>query len=413
MVFTAFIFLISLSYVLADFNLGDSNNKARLGNDIIGSGYKILNIGALSISTGTDAGYVLNIEGDSNIKGALYATNIFSDSLTGTISAANVSAGQFGSNTGGGNYTFPSALTVGSNLNVDSGTLYVDASNNRVGIGTISPGAKLEVTGRIKAQDPIDGNDLATKEYVDSSAPLGGIEGCAMEIASIGNNITIEPGYIEVGGKWYHWDASLTFTAGSSGSNSASDSLPSSNSFVYIYVDASTLPSSPSTPLTASNFISKSAIPSWSDSKHGYYDGDDRFIGAFRYDSSDSGFFKSKMLSDGWVWYYDAWGQEVFENIGPGAVEITNVPSYKVCREFKGVIRINNSNSSSDASVIVYHYNNGSSTGERDAKIEIKGYENGYQDIDLSFMYDNNYKYFSFDNVNNNGLWIKAYKIER
>jgi hypothetical protein len=33
------------------------------------------------------------------------------------------------------------------NVNIDSGTFYVDASNNRVGIGTTSPGADLHITG--------------------------------------------------------------------------------------------------------------------------------------------------------------------------------------------------------------------------------------------------------------------------
>ena len=38
-------------------------------------------------------------------------------------------------------------------LDVDSGTLYVDATNNRVGIGTTTPGSALEVNGTISAND--------------------------------------------------------------------------------------------------------------------------------------------------------------------------------------------------------------------------------------------------------------------
>jgi hypothetical protein len=38
-------------------------------------------------------------------------------------------------------------VTAGGVLNVDSGTLYVDNTNNRVGIGDTSPDFKLEVTG--------------------------------------------------------------------------------------------------------------------------------------------------------------------------------------------------------------------------------------------------------------------------
>ena len=40
-----------------------------------------------------------------------------------------------------------SSLTVSGNLTVDTNTLFVDATNNRVGIGTTSPGQALEVSG--------------------------------------------------------------------------------------------------------------------------------------------------------------------------------------------------------------------------------------------------------------------------
>jgi len=40
-------------------------------------------------------------------------------------------------------------VSINDALNVDSGVLYVDASNDRVGIGTTSPGAKLHVVGDI------------------------------------------------------------------------------------------------------------------------------------------------------------------------------------------------------------------------------------------------------------------------
>jgi hypothetical protein len=55
--------------------------------------------------------------------------------------AADVQAGTFGSNVGGGNYAFP------ANLTVDTNTLFVNAASNRVGIGTNSPAATLSVFG--------------------------------------------------------------------------------------------------------------------------------------------------------------------------------------------------------------------------------------------------------------------------
>ena len=46
-------------------------------------------------------------------------------------------------------------LTVSADLTVDTSTLKVDSSNNRVGIGTASPIATLDVTGVIEADDKI------------------------------------------------------------------------------------------------------------------------------------------------------------------------------------------------------------------------------------------------------------------
>ena len=55
----------------------------------------------------------------------------FSGPMSGTLNAANVSAGSFGSNTGGGTYTFPSRVKIGSpsvygplNLKQDNTTNY-------------------------------------------------------------------------------------------------------------------------------------------------------------------------------------------------------------------------------------------------------------------------------------------------
>jgi hypothetical protein len=51
--------------------------------------------------------------------------NVTANTFLGTINAANVSSGQFGANTGGGNYSFP----------------------GNVGIGTTAPGQKLTIAG--------------------------------------------------------------------------------------------------------------------------------------------------------------------------------------------------------------------------------------------------------------------------
>lgn len=71
--------------------------------------------------------YALDITGDIRVTGAIIGT------VSTTISATNVSAGAFGSNTGGGNYSFPA----------------------RVGIGTTSPSTDLHIkvsSGDVKIQ---------------------------------------------------------------------------------------------------------------------------------------------------------------------------------------------------------------------------------------------------------------------
>jgi len=70
-------------------------------------------------------------------------------SNTITLPSSNGSANQLLKNSGTAGTLAWSTLTEDSsgNLNIDSGTLYVDASNNRVGIGTTSPLSTLHVEG--------------------------------------------------------------------------------------------------------------------------------------------------------------------------------------------------------------------------------------------------------------------------
>jgi hypothetical protein len=74
--------------------------------------------------------------------------NITANSFLGTINAANISSGQFGANTGGGNYSFP----------------------GNVGIGTTAPAYKLDIAGALRLQPssaPIGANGVI---YYDSTA---------------------------------------------------------------------------------------------------------------------------------------------------------------------------------------------------------------------------------------------------
>lgn len=71
--------------------------------------------------------------------------------VTGTRGTFSSSLTVDGSITVGGSVTISGSniSTVANNLSIDTDTLYVDAANNRVGIGTTSPYAKLSVAGEV------------------------------------------------------------------------------------------------------------------------------------------------------------------------------------------------------------------------------------------------------------------------
>ena len=167
--------------------------------------------GSVGIGTATpNALYKLDVAGSLNASGLCLGGDCkttWSQVGGTTLSAANVSQGAFGANTGGGSYSFPSHLTVGGNLNLQghgnnffsvgtgdgatystynfaltgwwgmalkdysgtvrgvydfrSGNLTTDgvasfkgSGNNsftgNVGIGTATPGTKLDVVGTIR-----------------------------------------------------------------------------------------------------------------------------------------------------------------------------------------------------------------------------------------------------------------------
>ncbi|MBN1794210.1 MAG: hypothetical protein JW844_04520, partial [Candidatus Omnitrophica bacterium] len=86
--------------------------------------------------------------------GATYrigGVNFSFNDITGNLPASRVTAGTFDT----GDFIFPDNLTVqdnlavGADLTVDTGTLYVDSADDRVGIGTTNPGSALDVSGTI------------------------------------------------------------------------------------------------------------------------------------------------------------------------------------------------------------------------------------------------------------------------
>ena len=76
------------------------------------------------------------------------------------VDAANDVVNVYGSLSAGASASIGTDLEVSGDLTVDTNTLYVDSANNRVGIGTTTPGQALDVRGRIVAN------------YTDNAFPL-------------------------------------------------------------------------------------------------------------------------------------------------------------------------------------------------------------------------------------------------
>lgn len=80
-------------------------------------------------------------QGNIGFTGSQGPTTIAASALTGTTLASGVTASSL---TSVGTLT---SLTVNGNVTVDTNTLFVDATNDRVGIGTTSPTSRLHING--------------------------------------------------------------------------------------------------------------------------------------------------------------------------------------------------------------------------------------------------------------------------
>jgi len=97
------------------------------------------------------------------------------------------------------------------------------------------------------------------------------------------------------GGMWAHTgtasrhvytNAQVTFTLGSAGSNSGSTDL-GANQVHYIYIDDSAVVAAGTALMTASEFLNSTTAPAYSHAKAGWYNGEDRCIGAILTNASN------------------------------------------------------------------------------------------------------------------------------
>ena len=180
------------------------------------------------------------------------------------------------------------------------------------------------------------------------------ITNAASVIAVAGRSSLSRPGFsysstsaIKIGaGSYYHigtvsqrvyWDAELTFTLGSGGSNGSSDNL--SAAWHYIYIDDSAVVTQGVAELDADCFINDTTAPTYSHANGGWYNGDDRCIFAVLGNGSSQ---ITKFYHDGGD--YLMWDESetnyasVFGVTDWTAQTITQMPGFstKVCLHVKG-----------------------------------------------------------------------------
>src|SRR5690606_18810856 len=103
--------------------------------------------------------------------------------------------------------------TTGANSNFYSGVLFVDSTNSRVGVGTTSPGTKLDVVGTFR--QATGNSSFASTLYVDDTNDRVGI-GTASPNAKLQVDGTVNATAFSVGG-------STVWNAANDGSGSGLD----------------------------------------------------------------------------------------------------------------------------------------------------------------------------------------------
>jgi hypothetical protein len=113
------------------------------GNTTVGGTFGVTGVTTMAEDLNVDSG-VLFVDVDTNRVGINDTTPGYSLDVNGTVNAT-------GAVTLGGTLAVTGVTTLSNDVNVNSGTLFVDVSANRVGVAQLSPSYALDVTGSIRA----------------------------------------------------------------------------------------------------------------------------------------------------------------------------------------------------------------------------------------------------------------------
>jgi len=166
-----------------------------------------------------------------------------------------------------GNVTMAGSLNVGASTAITS-ILDEDAmgSDSAVGLATQQSIKKYvddAVSGLVVATDTIAGLSMPT------IFTWSDVDTITLQTARYHHNGTTE--------QMVKWDAALTFDFGSGGSNAGSTDLGASE-WHYLYIDDSALAGAT---ITAARLLNSTTAPTWNASEVGWYNGNDKCIGAF------------------------------------------------------------------------------------------------------------------------------------
>ncbi len=154
----------------------DASNNVAIGSSTVASANRLNVYGSGTTSAayavhaynsaGSSLFWVRN-DGTTNVQGTL---TVNGTALGSTMSAPNVSSGQFGANTGGGNYTFPSSVGIGTapSYNLDINRTSLGGSRIYADVSSVNPGLTLYAPA---------GGYYPTISFVGNGSPVGTIFG--------------------------------------------------------------------------------------------------------------------------------------------------------------------------------------------------------------------------------------------
>jgi hypothetical protein len=142
-----------------------------------------------------------SITGFSNVSGTLTANG--NTSLTNSLLTVNTNSG-----------TNANTLTVGAaNVSIDSGVLFVDAVNNRVGVNNTAPDISLRVIGTVGANDVHVGNS-GTNVHISNTGILIGGGSSSTGLRPTSNTTGATGGLGNSTATWSIWANTINITNG-------------------------------------------------------------------------------------------------------------------------------------------------------------------------------------------------------